>query len=89
MEKNKQIILDAIYQTVNHSSRGIFKIIDQNRQLMGLLQKDAPELLERCPWIRAWIKDCDFFLVTLADATEAENSFKDADYVFPRPWPEC
>ena len=33
----------------SRESRGIFKTVDENRELLMCLQKRAPDLLEKCP----------------------------------------
>ena len=49
----------------SRESRGIFKTVDENRELLMCLQKRAPDLLEKCPWIDGWIAGTDIFLVDL------------------------
>ena len=64
--------------------RGVWKQIDENRQLLELLMEDVPELLKKKPWIIAWCTKRDEFLTKLAKITKTENRLQN----FPRPWPE-
>lgn len=67
--------------------RGIFKRIDENRELLELLQHQAPGFLEQHPWVERWLGDQDNFLVTLANAVGTENHNAAAGAEFPRKWP--
>lgn len=51
LNANRQ--LDAIKQVCQRSQAGVFKRIDENRELLELLQNEAPALLAKCPWIEA------------------------------------
>lgn len=73
---------------------GVHKRIDENRELLMLLQKEVPELLEQKPWVYQWIKSKDDFLVDLSQATDIPSGrflpkeparVKDS---FPRAFPE-
>lgn len=67
------------------TSRGIHKRIDENRELMELLQKEAPDLLKRCSWIEGWLESQDRFLCELASASKVESPIA---HNYPRRWPE-
>ncbi|MDD5388949.1 MAG: hypothetical protein PHD37_06370 [Gallionellaceae bacterium] len=67
--------------------RGIYKRIDENRELLELLQHEAPELLERCPWIEGWLDTQDEFLSELAVLTDAPNPHAVLGTTYPRSWP--
>jgi hypothetical protein len=79
--------LERALQVCDKSARGVFKRIDENRELLELLQQEAPDLLERCGWIEGWIAGQDIFLCDLVQALGIENPFKDMDFMYPRPWP--
>ncbi len=79
--------LQRTIQVCEASSRGIFKRIDENRELLEFLQKEAPELLERCPWITGWIAGNDHFFNDLVHALGSENIFSGVQRMHPRPWP--
>lgn len=69
----------------SEAARGIWKRIDENRELLAFLQEHAPELLERFPFIEGWIAGTDIFLVNLAAAFEIR--VPEWMYRMPRPWP--
>lgn len=83
--------LKAIDTVMQGVGRGVFKRIDENRELLELLQSECPELLERCFWIAGWLADQDRFLAELVEASQLVNSHRDrnlsAVLSFPRPWP--
>lgn len=51
--------------TESDGSRGIWKRIDENRELLECLQEHAPEFLERCRWVEGWLATQDAFLCSL------------------------
>ena len=70
--------------------RGIYKRIDEQRELLELLQREAPDLLLRCPWIERWMKTQDEFLCELALIAGVENTTPAPapfQCPYPRPWP--
>jgi hypothetical protein len=83
--------LNAIDAVMLGVGRGVFKRIDENRELLDLLQRENPELIERCFWIAGWLADQDRFLVALAEASQMVNPHSarniSAVQSFPRPWP--
>lgn len=64
--------------------RGVFKRIDENRELFEFLRRECPELVNRAPWIVGWLESQDHFLVELAEAVGTTNHL--ASSRFPRPW---
>lgn len=64
---------------------GIYKRIDENRELLELLQEQAPDLLQNAPWVEGWLDTQDRFLIELAEATKPDDSRLSSH--FPRPWP--
>lgn len=66
--------------------RDIYKRIDENRELLELIIKEAPDLLERCPWIAGWIAGTDCFLVNLLCMLGWQQQ-NPASELSPRPWP--
>ncbi|HBY8105354.1 TPA: hypothetical protein MI814_23925 [Klebsiella pneumoniae] len=77
--------LEALECVISQSYRGIHKRIDENRELLELLYKEAPELMDKCFWIRGWIEGQDRFLNELADVSGVKNPFPLSNY--PRPFP--
>lgn len=47
---------------------GIYKRIDESRELLELLQTEAPEFLEAHPWVSGWIDCNDGFLTDIEQA---------------------
>lgn len=71
---------------------GIYKRIDENRELLILLQTKAPDLLAECPWVVGWLESADGFLVDLEQvAPVVEPQFSPhqspGGSSFPRGWP--
>lgn len=73
--------------TESDGSRGIWKRIDENRELLECLQEHAPEFLERCRWVDGWIAGTDIFLNNLASALELSTPEWLVLLHSPRPWP--
>lgn len=82
-------ILSQIKQYCEHSSqgRGIWKRIDENRELLQFLQKQTPEFLERWPFIEGWIAGEDVFLVNIREMLELPENPPFSGSTYPRPWP--
>lgn len=69
---------------------GVFKRIDENRELLETLLRDAPGLLDKQPWIVRWLESQDQFLCALqgvAPVTGAQFPQRPKPAEFPRPWP--
>jgi hypothetical protein len=64
---------------------GLRKRIDENRELLELLLQDAPDLIEKRPWLIGWIEDNDHFFVQL-DALLGKPD-QHGRLVPPRAWP--
>jgi len=80
--------LDAVMKVVETHQRGIFKRIDENRELLELLQEKSPHLLEQAPWVVSWLKSQDQFLSDLAEVADVTNHFEyKTGRKYPRPWP--
>lgn len=70
---------------------GVYKRVDENRELLELLQAKAPKLLKECPWIVGWIKSNDEFFVALEMRSAQLNALNpqlSKRPGFPRFWPE-
>lgn len=70
----------------SNEGRGIWKVIDEQRELLECLQKHLPETLRRCPWIEGWLARTDMFLVNLARLLDLPDT-PPGMVRFPRPWP--
>ena len=67
--------------------RGIWKRIDENRELLAFLQGNAPSLLARYPFMEGWLGNQDIFLVNLLRLLELPDALPSFGAGFPRPWP--
>ena len=79
-------------QILGWSAGGVHKRIDENRELLELLQREAPDLLKRHYWIESWINSNDEFFNELAVAVPISegrflNYVKSWGSPFPRDWP--
>lgn len=79
--------LEKVRCILGKSEGGIYKRIDENRELLELLQLQAPTLLGRNPWIVGWLKSQDTFLNELASVVKVEDLMFGERNDFPRPWP--
>lgn len=77
--------LKAVEEVLTSSHRGIHKRIDENRELLELLQHQAPEFLEKHWWVEGWLQGQDGFLLDLLAALPVANPLDPA--FFPLPWP--
>lgn len=71
---------------------GVHKRIDENRELLELLQRQAPDFLASHSWVEGWLAANDGFLLTLASTVPiTEGQFLGEALThpdkFPRPWP--
>lgn len=82
--------LQALEKIITHSHRGVFKRIDENRELLELLYREAPDLMKNFPWIRNWIESQDEYLNELARVSKAQNPYERPhdDKPYPRAFPE-
>ncbi|SIO72842.1 hypothetical protein SAMN05444172_9329 [Burkholderia sp. GAS332] len=70
--------------------RRLIKRIDETRELVELLQVQAPDLLRTHPWVLLWLEDNDSFLVELAEAIAEPPLTVDSCHrsgIWLRPWP--
>jgi thiamine kinase-like enzyme len=81
--------LREITEVVNHAEAGVYKRIDENRELIELLQSRCPEFLAQNFWVEGWLCSQDEFLTELAKVTQAENphASRASEHHYPRPWP--
>lgn len=80
--------LSKIIATIGRCEGGIHKRIDENRELLELIQADAPELLRKNPWIVGWLGSQDNFLNQIVLASDC-NKYPDVmiRQEYTRPWP--
>lgn len=60
-------------ETVRARNGGIAKRLDEHRELVELLEKKAPELLQEHFWVRGWLEGQDDFLGRLYAIAEARG----------------
>ncbi len=58
----------AVSLICEEAEGGIYKRIDEHRELVRLLIADAPEFISAHPWIASWVASQDRFLVALEGA---------------------
>lgn len=89
--RRRAAALDVI---ANGTAGGIHKRIDENRELLELLDREAPVLLHAHPYIIHWIRSNDDFLSAIEEIVTAEDApFKKraaSHYlgIYPRKWPD-
>lgn len=72
---------------VSDSGRGIWKRIDENRELLVCLQQHAPDFLDRCPWAEGWLASQDAFLSAMMCLLGLPED-SGTHIPFPRSWPK-
>ncbi|CAI1205885.1 Uncharacterised protein [Serratia ficaria] len=82
IERFRKLIL-----TIEKSNRGIYKRIDENRELLSLLYRDATWFMINHRWVAGWIKAQDEYLNEIAEATPQLNK-KELPVGFPMPFPQ-
>jgi hypothetical protein len=87
-DTNSKRQLAEIQAVACRIGRGVHKRIDENREMLELLQKSAPDVLEKFPWVEGWLRAHDDFFTELANVIEVENTVgRNSSLPFPRPWP--
>lgn len=81
---SKKSVLERI---VASKDRGVLHRIDDNRALLELLQRAAPDLLREHPRIGTQLRAQDEFLEALARACPGISVPANVSRIFPRPWP--
>ena len=71
--------------TKRGNTGGLVKRIDENRELLELLQKEAPEFVSSHPWLIGWIEANDQFFTQLDGILGTAKPPHMPNY--PRPWP--
>ncbi|MFH0134826.1 hypothetical protein ACGLHS_31750 [Variovorax sp. VaC1] len=88
--KNAKLKKLEVLATTRGDTGGLFKRIDENRELLEVLFREAPGFMQSHPWVEGWIKGNDAFFESVRSTLEIElhelHPFL-ADRV-PRDWPE-
>ncbi len=87
MSDNEKLNIEAVRNVIESSYRGIYKRIDENRELLELLQQQAPAFLEKHFWIEGWLQGQDGFLTDLLRVVPIVNPHSHREPAYPRPWP--
>jgi hypothetical protein len=73
--------------------RGIWKRIDENRELLWFFKCHLLEILQKYPFFEEIIREQDIFLNSVANALQLEvpawlPAWMREQNIFPRPWPD-
>ncbi len=84
--------LSKVKKILGFTGGGVHKRIDENRELLELLQRDAPQFLESHFWVEGWLANNDAFFSALASSVPIKEGLfleqvKSRFTQFPRPWP--
>lgn len=85
--QHKRFALGAL-DIIAKCEGGIWKRIDENRELREYLHEHAPGLLAQHPWIEGWLKSQDQFLSKLYNVAAQHLPNDYARPEFPRAWDE-
>lgn len=73
-EQEKYEQLSRIIYVLCNTEGGIFKRLDNHRELRALMQEKVPEFLDNYPWVNGWIEAQDRFLEVLIEESGIVNS---------------
>lgn len=65
MTKRSMELLTTVKGILGYMGGGVHKRIDENRELLELLQRDAPEFLKSHSWVENWLESNDEFFAAL------------------------
>lgn len=92
----KDTLITEVKQTLGWNEGGIYKRIDENRELLELLRRDAPVFMaNNHDWVESKLQSHDEFFCALLEQVPLETArFMDqakhespSGRRFPRPWP--
>lgn len=75
--------ITQVKKVIERTEGGIEKRIDENRELLELLYRQCPVLLEKHPQIIGWIDSQERFLIATATAVDIHPNVQNF-----RKWPE-
>jgi hypothetical protein len=77
-----------LLEAIGMNEGGVWKRIDENRELFALLQREGTTFLEAHPWVERWLQSNEDYLSALADKVPVEQCYlkpwEAPDSVFPR-----
>ncbi|MGQ3054526.1 MAG: hypothetical protein ACT6S0_22310 [Roseateles sp.] len=79
-----------VLATTRNDTGGLFKRIDENRELLEVLFREAPSFMQSHPWVEGWIKGNDAFFegVRSTLGLELDNLHPFLANRVPRAWPQ-
>ncbi len=82
--------VDSLRWICDRHEGGIYKRIDENRELYLLLKERCPNFLQECFWVEGWTKSQDHFLWDIERVIRGElaNPLFGPDIVSPVHWDE-
>lgn len=83
---------DKLQLVMSEYGGGVYKRIDETRELLELLQREVPQFLEQHAYVVGWLHRNDEFCTGLAEVVPPPHArFQPhkgpGDYTFPRAWP--
>ncbi|WP_313026662.1 hypothetical protein [Pseudomonas lopnurensis] len=71
----RQTIINAadIQRTVTHSARGIYKRLDELREIETFLREELPDLAQEKPWVFGWIQGQRIWMTDLIEQLEKSS----------------
>jgi hypothetical protein len=92
MHQAKAQLVSLLETVVRDCEGGVYKRIDENRELLALIEKEAPAFMETHPWIVGWMQGHENFLAALASEVspetcwfQPEDGLRVKGHLFPRP----
>ncbi|HHR6469881.1 TPA: hypothetical protein ACS8CE_003496 [Providencia alcalifaciens] len=80
IRKNQIGLLRDVKKICSTYQRGIYKRIDENRELLDLLCKENSDFIKSHWYVVNWIKSQDDFLVKMADTLKIEKPLGGNNY---------
>lgn len=74
LKEGMQQKLNSLDKLILKNERGVYKRIDENRELLELLIQETPELFKTHGWIRGWFKCQDEYLLALSYAVRGSET---------------
>lgn len=78
---------EEIMTVIQYHHGGVYKRLDEGRELLETIKRECPEVLDKNSWIEGWIRSQDLFFEDLIKASEVKDSRVHKGSIFPRPWP--
>lgn len=79
--------IENIRFTLQRVGGGVYKRVDENREMLALIQNHSPQLLNDHPHLIDWISSHDEFLTEASKFVTPKSCFFQPRKGFPRPFP--